>query len=144
MKYIIPVIASIASSFTNKYGNIITLVFGAVLLDVVTGILKAKATGRVNSNSGFKGFWKKVSLFAGLTFGFFLDFFWSYLNQFSKDSPILPAVNYISFGTIIGVYIIVNECISIFENLNIAGVKLPQFIVRALLSSSDKLDNNLK
>lgn len=136
------VIAGYALSFCNRYGVLSLLVCGAIILDILTGVLKAKISRCVNSNAGYKGFWKKLSLFAGLCFGYFLDLFELYLLSISS---IFSLSFQIPFGSIIGLYIILNESISVFENLYACGVKLPIWIRNALKVANDQLKNdNLK
>ncbi|MEM1485717.1 phage holin family protein [Oscillospiraceae bacterium PP1C4] len=127
------------AAFSDQYGSLSLLVCAAIILDILTGILKAKAAHSVNSKTRFKGFWKKLSLFAGLSFGYFLDFFELYLLSISN---VVSFSFHIPFGTIIGIYIVLNECISICENLNDCGVKLPAFILRALKTANDQVNTN--
>ncbi len=130
------VITGFAVSFCKRYGVLSLLVCSVVVLDVFTGIFKAKISRYVNSNAGYKGFWKKLSLFAGLFFGYFLDFFELYLLSVGN---LLSFSFQIPFGTIIGVYIILNESISVFENLYACGVKLPIWICKALKIANKQL-----
>ena len=112
----------------EQYIPIITCVILAIVFDVVTGLLKAKATGtKLNSKKGTKGFWKKMGSLTALFFGFFLDYF----------IPIaIPVVNIpfkLPFGLVIGVYLVLNECISICENLYKINPKLiPKWIAKLL------------
>ncbi len=128
-----------STALLNTYGILSLLVCGAIIFDVITGILKAKTSKTINSNAGFIGLWKKLSLFAGLFFGYFLDFVERYLGSVSDTIDI---TFHIPFGMIIGIYIVLNECISIVENLYACGVKLPGFLIKALKAASDRADNN--
>ena len=40
--------------------------FALILLDLLTGLAKAKLQGRLNSDTGYKGFWRKAALLAAL------------------------------------------------------------------------------
>ena len=72
-KWLISVITGGLAAFFGQYGLFIALVAVAVVLDVITGLIKAKATGEgLDSGKATKGFWKKISLFVGLAFGIFL------------------------------------------------------------------------
>ncbi|MFA9380586.1 MAG: phage holin family protein [Acetanaerobacterium sp.] len=139
VKCVISIIAGWFASFFHQYGHLTVLVCIVIIFDVVTGILKAKVSGTVNSNAGFQGFWRKLSLFAGLSFGYFLDYFNRYL--FSSSDTQNYSID-IPFGTIIGIYIILNESISILENLYICGVKLPTFICKALKTAGEQMDDD--
>ena len=132
MKWLLSILSGLLSAFTKQYGMIITFVAIAVVFDWITGIIGEKAVGHaITSKKGTIGFWKKMALFAGLFFGFFLDYFIPYcLEKINLELPIKGAV----FGMIIGCYIVINECISICENIYKANPNiLPQWIVQVLI-----------
>ena len=123
--------------FFGQYGLFIVLVAAAVVLDVATGLVKAKATGEgLSSDKASKGFWKKISLFAALAFGIFLDYAAStVLSQVEvKVGVELP------FALIICAYIIINEAISISENLYLTNPEsFPSWIANLLKVAKDKI-----
>lgn len=137
-KIIASVILGLVASFQHEYGILTLLVCGAIILDLITGILKAKITHKLSSKQGSKGFWKKVALLSALAFGFFLDCLEFYLIRISLGQTPFTKI---SFGMIIGIYIILNESISICENLSACGVNLPAFISNALKNETNKIDN---
>ena len=140
-KWLFSAVVGGLAGFFNRYGILSLLVCGAVLLDIVTGLLKAKTAKEINSNAGFTGFWRKLSLFAGLFFGYLLDYLNGYLLSvsdmwsFSSDIP---------FGIFIGIYIVLNECISILENLYACGVTLPAFIIKSLKTAREHTNKEQK
>lgn len=139
MKWLLSIICGLLSAFTKQYGMIIAFVSCAVIFDWITGIIGEKALGHaITSKKGTIGFWKKMALFAGLFFGFFLDYFIPYaLAKISIEIPIKEAV----FGMIIGCYIVINECISICENIYKANPAiLPKWIVKMLTLAKTQID----
>ena len=134
------VLIGIISSLYQQYAAILILVILAICLDVVTGLIKAKVTGEtINSKKGTIGFWKKMSFLVSLLFGIFMDVF----------IPVLLTVINIQlpfncpFGFIVGVYIILNESISICENIyktnpNAIPKWLKDFLVLAVKEIDDK------
>ena len=58
---------------TENYGTICSICCALILLDLLTGLAKAKLQGRLNSDTGYKGFWRKAALLAALAFGICLD-----------------------------------------------------------------------
>lgn len=102
--------------------------------------MKAIIKRGTNSNKSFKGFWKKISYIFSVLFGAFLDLLIAYFNSIGY----VKINENLSFGTIIGIYIILNECISICENLRDCGVKLPRFITNMLLNAEESIDNGKK
>ena len=137
-KWIISLLIGAWATFTEQYAIILALVVCAIVFDIVTGLIKAKAKGeKISSRKGWIGFWKKISLIISFGFGIFLDCFIPYVLKVISitlpfDSP---------FALIIGVYIIINENISICENLNnINPTILPKWISNLLQGASDKIN----
>lgn len=123
---------------SENYGTIILLCCAFILIDLATGLTKAKIQGKVTSSIGYKGFWRKISLLLTLAFGVCLNLFMNYLATLG----LFPISFSIPISLTIGIYISVNECISICENLSASGVKMPKFILNALKSTEDKIANN--
>lgn len=137
-KWLLSVITGALAAFFGQYGLFIVLVAVAVVLDVVTGLIKAKATGEgLSSGKANKGFWKKISLFVGLLFGIFLDYA-------AATVLIHAGVNMkidMPFALIICAYIILNESISIGENLiAIDPGNMPPWVVKLLKGSKGKIE----
>ena len=132
------VLAGLLMAIWQAYGLVIILVGLVIVLDILTGLLKAFATDeRLNAEKGPKGFAKKLALLMGLAFGIFLDV--AVPVMLSVISVELPFNS--PFGMIVGVYIILNEGISICENLYTVDPKImPAFIVKMLQSGKDELD----
>ncbi len=130
MKWIIASVSGAAAAFFGQYGLFFVLVAVGVVLDVITGLIKAKATGEgLSSEKANRGFWRKMSLFAALFFGMFLDYASTIVLthagvSFGEDTP---------FALIICAYIIINEAISVAENLYIANPdSFPRWIAERL------------
>lgn len=139
-KWMLSVLCGMIATFAKQYYLIVVFVSLAVCFDWFTGIIGAKATGeRITSKRGTIGFWKKLGLFAALFFGFFLDFFIPYCcNVINIPFPETGAV----FGMIIGCYIVINECISISENIYKTNPSaVPKWIIRWLMLAKDQIDN---
>lgn len=132
-------LSGLAASFWGIYGAVICSVLIVICLDVITGLIKVKATGQpLSSDKGFIGFWKKIALIAALVFGIFLDVFVPILlGAISLELPFTLPI-----GTICGCYIVINESISIIENINAAAPgALPKWIKKLLVGAGDALDN---
>ena len=138
-KWLTSVVLGSVAAFFGQYGLFIVLVAVAVVLDVVTGLVKAKATGEgLSSDKATRGFWKKISLFVGLAFGIFLDY--------AVATVLLQAgVNLgldMPFALIICAYIIINEAISISENLYLTNPdSFPQWISKMLKVVKGKIED---
>lgn len=121
------------TTLTESYGTICSICCALILLDLLTGLAKAKIQGRLNSDTGYKGFWRKTALLAALVFGICLDLLVEYAAGLGAEFPAL-------IGRLLAFYIAVNECISITENLSACGARLPGFLAAAFGSARDKLD----
>lgn len=138
IKLILSVIGGMLATFFQHYGVLILLVAVAIIFDLVTGLLKAK----VNTNNAWssekcrQGLFKKLALLVGMCFGFFLDWFIPYaLLYISVDLPFA-----MPFSMIISFYIVLNESISICENLYATNPEImPRWIVGLLTNVKDKI-----
>ena len=138
IKWLLSILWACISVFLKQYALIIIFVAVAVIFDWITGMIKAEATGEgLNSKKATKGFWKKVALFAALFFGFFLDYFIPYCIKYIGIHIPINAL----FGMIFGCYIVINECISVAENLFIINPSiLPSWVVKLLTTAKEQVD----
>lgn len=138
VKWLLSTLLGLILSFTQKYGIMIILVAVAIVFDFVTGVIKASIKEEVSSEIGKKGFFKKMALLICLFFGFFLDFVIPYMC--ATISIKIPFET--PFGLIICFYIVLNESISICENLYACNPGImPTWIVRILRSAKEQIDN---
>lgn len=135
MKLLLAGICGSLAALSENYGVILLLCCAFILIDLATGLAKAKIQGRLSSDTGYKGFWRKAALLAALAFGICLDLLVEYAAAAGLGAE-FPAM----IGRLLAFYIAVNECISITENLSACGVRLPGFLAAALGSARDKLD----
>lgn len=135
MKLLLAGICGSLAALSENYGVILLLCCAFILIDLATGLAKAKIQGKLNSDTGYKGFWRKAALLAALAFGICLDLLVEYATAAGLGAE-FPAL----IGRLLAFYIAVNECISITENLSACGVRLPGFLAAALGSTRDKLD----
>ena len=126
------------ASFFGAYFPVICCVLVAIIFDFITGMIKSKVIGEpINSQKGAIGFWRKMALLMALFFGIFLDVFIPImLGIVTVNIPFkLP------IGTIVGCYIVINESISIFENINQAAPSaLPRWIKKLLTGAGQTID----
>lgn len=141
VKWLLSFLGGFISVFFKQYAMIIIFVAIVVILDFITGIVKAKVIGEpISSKKGTIGFWKKIALFVGLFFGFFLDYFIPY--AINAIGITIEIGNTALFGMIIGCYIVINESISICENLDKCNSEiLPRWIKKLLTSKKEQIDN---
>jgi phage-related holin len=124
----------------EQYLILIILVALVICLDVISGLIRSVATGiPITSAKGTKGFWKKMILLFSMAFAFFLDIALPTLLNVVKIQ--LPFERSLLFGSIVGVYIILNESISIAENIMKTNNKsLPKWLKKLLTGAKDEID----
>lgn len=141
-RYLLGISACVGAMATlaEQYIVLIILVAAAIVLDVITGLVRCMATGeKLSSEKGQKGFWKKMSLLMSLAFAFFLDISIPTVLDVVKIK--LPFENTLLFGSIIAVYIILNESISICENIIKADKRaLPKWLKKLFQDAKDDMD----
>ena len=117
MKEIIcTIIASISTFCIYLLGGFdiaLQAVIICVILDYITGIIKAFVTKELSSAIGFKGIVKKVSIFIIIMLAVLID-------RVTGDTG--------AIRTLVIYYFVANEGLSILENLGQAGVPIPQVI----------------
>lgn len=138
LKIILSVILGLISSFCDRYGLILFLVACAIVLDFITGLVKAKISGTgLDSGIARKGFWKKVALLVALFFGVYLDVF----IPTAAQTIGFTMTQKLPFGMIVGCYIAVNEAISVCENLYECDPNMvPRWIAGLLRIAKKKIE----
>ena len=129
-KAVLAALSGALAALAEDYGMILLLGCAFILLDLATGLAKAKISGTVSSAAGRQGFWRKAALLAALVFGICMDKLLEVMIP-GFASPV---------GRLLGLYIAVNEAISICENLTACGIRLPKILSSALENAEDKLD----
>ena len=112
----------ILAIFTYLFGSFDILIQGAfmfIVLDFTTGLVKAWHNGEVSSNKSRKGLLKKTMFLSMILIGHWLD-----------KISLIPD-NSMSFRTLVLVFIVANEGISILENISEMGVPIPRFLKKA-------------
>ena len=114
--------------------SIIILII-AMVLDYISGIIKSYETNTLSSKVGAKGIIKKFSYFLVIVISFIIDFILcNYtLNEINLYYPIV--------SEIIIAWFVINEVISILENVSEIGVPLPKFIINITSHLKNNLDN---
>lgn len=137
------IIGTIAT-LAEAYVVLVILVAAAIVLDVITGLIRCFATGeKLSSAKGTKGFWKKIMLLAAMLFAFFLDLALPSIMEVVKIE--MPFGKTLLFGSIVGVYIILNESISICENiLKANSMALPKWLKKLFQDAKKDIDEGGK
>jgi len=95
-----------------------------MVIDYTSGMLKAWINAELSSRIGLKGIIKKVCYLLVVCVAAVVD--WLITSGLGAVGINID-VNF-CFGVIVTIWFIINECISILENLAILGVPLPPFL----------------
>ena len=111
-----------------------------MLMDYISGMAAAWSTKTLNSRAGVAGIVRKVGYLALVAVGMAVDYLiTSALLQVGVDLQINDC-----FGMIVTIWLILNELISILENLGRIGIPLPDFLVRIVKRLKNNVDNKTK
>ena len=104
----------------------VLILAGLNFTDYITGILASKRRNElVTSDKGLWGIVKKIGMWILVGLGWAMDVLINYAGQYVGLSSKLPFV----VATIVAVWLICNEIISILENLLDIGVAMPPFLM---------------
>ena len=119
--------AALATMFIYLSELIIPLIILilAMALDYITGMYKAWMTKTLSSKAGIRGIIKKASYLVIVCVAMLTD--WLIAAMMSKVGVPIP-VTY-ALGAMVIVWLILNELISILENLAVVGVPVPGFLM---------------
>lgn len=102
------------------------LMIGCNLIDYVTGLMASKyRQEQLNSYKSMRGIAKKVCMWILVIIGAMVDVLIKYTTQTMGFNIQIPFI----IATLVAVWIVVNEIISILENLVDIGIALPPFLM---------------
>ena len=100
-----------------------------IVMDILTGLLKAAYNGELDSETGLKGIIKKVALLVLVAVAHSID---------------TVAGNTGMIRTLVIYYLVSNEGLSILENLGALGVPIPEFLKDKLSQLKEGNDNGVQ
>ena len=114
------------TSYLNAIIVPITVLMIAMIIDYITGMISAWHSSELSSKKGIFGIIKKTSYLALVCVGMGVDWLiYSGLNQAGTSTE-----NSVFFGVLVTIWLIINELISILENLEAIGVPMPAFLIK--------------
>lgn len=119
------------------YAPWIGILLLAIMLDYATGMGAAAYTGELNSKKGLRGILKKLGYLALVVLGFAID--WVVAAGARYFGWTAYPVGIIALAVI--AWVIINEAVSITENLGRLDVPMPGFLTRIVKSLHSGLDN---
>lgn len=102
------------------------LMVGCNIIDYITGLMASKyREEQISSYKGIRGITKKVCMWLLVVVGSFIDVIINYAAQYMGIGFKIPFI----VATFVAVWIVVNEIISILENMIDIGINLPPFLM---------------
>jgi len=133
---IITLIIAGVSAYLQIIAVPIIVLIAVMIIDYATGMVSAYVNAELSSRRGFVGILKKLGYFALVCVGIAIDYIiYSALSQIGVNIELGYCV-----GMVIVIWLIINELISILENLAEIGVPLPGFITKLV----DRLKNTVE
>lgn len=128
MKKIEGIITTLVGALMSALGILaipVLLLVSCNVIDYVTGLIAAKYREEaVNSYKGIRGIAKKICMWLLVVVGVIVDELLKYASN--TVGIILPFTFLVA--CIVAIWLVCNELISILENINDIGVKLPPFL----------------
>lgn len=130
------VLGALASYFNVLLIPVLVLV-AVMVIDYATGMTSAYKNGQIESKVGLLGILKKVSYLVLVAVGGVVDYLiCSGLATAGFDFGVTYCC-----GLIVCVWLIINELISILENLSELGTPIPPFLVKIVHRLKDSVDS---
>ena len=131
---------SLTAAGVSLYFKAIALPVALLILvmaaDYATGMTNAWIKGEISSRTGIKGIVKKLCYLMLVAVAVVVDWV-----VFGTMSALGLAPELTVFGLTVTVWLIINEIISILENLSDIGVPLPEFFRRSLSKLKLNVEN---
>ena len=114
----------------GEFNGLVYALIAFVAIDYITGVLCAVADKKLSSDVGFRGISKKIMVFAMVAMGNVLDIIFAGVEA-----------NFSAIRTIIIVFYLANEGLSILENAARLGLPVPQKMKDTLIKLHEKGDS---
>ena len=128
LKGVITLFLAAASVYFRELFIPLIVLIVVMASDWVTGIMSAWSTKTLSSRVGVKGLIKKIGYIFGVGVAIVVDF----VIQQACAKVGLDLTGFYAFGLLVTIWLILNECVSILENLSEIGVPIPGFLKKVV------------
>lgn len=144
LKSALAALGASAAAYCGALAAPLLVLLGVMLVDYATGMVKAYITAQLSSKIGLRGILKKLCYMAMVAVGAAIDYLLgSALVQVGIDMHVE-----LFCGMLVAIWLIINELISILENLAVIGVpgfpaltKLIERLKNTVGNSADEKDD---
>jgi toxin secretion/phage lysis holin len=146
------IISVLGTWISNRFGLLLPalgLLIFLMMTDYISGLLAAKKESYENpynceyglsSKKSILGIYKKIGYMLTILVTVCIDYL---IYKFAKEIGLEIGTNTI-FGLLVTVWFIINELISILENVGRMGTEIPNFLRKILAELKNNIDNNQK
>lgn len=133
------IVAGISAYFQIIAVPLIFLI-AVMILDYITGMISAYNCKELSSRQGITGIFKKTGYLCLVAVGITVDYI---INSALASLGVASSMS-MMFGLIVTIWLIINELISILENLTKLEVPVPEFLVRLITRLKNSVENTGK
>lgn len=136
-------ISAAIAGFISYLGAVmipIVVLFCIMIIDYITGMISAWTNAELSSKKGIVGIVKKICYLFAVAAAMGVDWL-----IYSGMTQIGIQLDYtIFFGVLVTIWLIINEIISILENLSKIGVPMPKFLLAVVKRLKTTTENKFE
>ena len=134
---VISLIIAGGSAYFQSIAIPLIVLTAVMLVDYITGMVAAYTKAELSSRKGLRGIFKKIGYFCLVAVGITTDYIiCSALSSIGITNEVTMV-----FGLIVTIWLIINELISILENLTKLEVPIPDFLVKVISRLKNSVEN---
>ena len=114
-----------AAAYSQELAIPVVVLFLVMAADYVSGMVRAWTRGELCSRVGIMGIVKKAAYLLAVVVAIVAD----WVVQTAAGQIGVDFGGFFFFGLLVTIWLLLNECISILENISEIGVPLPPFLV---------------
>ena len=129
LKATITVALTALTAYFSSLATPLCILLILVILDYATGMTNAWVHKELSSNKGIQGIMKKIGYFVVIIVAMSIDYL---IIEFTKYFDLAVSPNVTIIALLVTIWLILNEAISILENLDKLGTPIPSFLKKLI------------
>lgn len=117
-----------AAAYFQELALPVVVLFLVMVVDYISGMVEAWINGTLSSRVGVVGIVKKVAYLLAVVVAIVAD----WVVQTAAGQIGVDFGGFFYFGLLVTIWLVLNECISILENISEIGVPLPGFLLKLI------------
>lgn len=127
-KALVAVTLAGAATYLRELAVPVIVLAGVMIIDYISGIASAWVKRELSSRVGIIGIVKKLAYLLAVAVAIVVD----WVVQTAAVELGVDFGGFYFFGLLVTIWLVLNECISILENLSEIGVPLPAFLLKII------------